>query len=489
MSEPMARVFPRLYRDSVALMALAASLERIEGAEQVGVVMATPANLDILAASGMVPPDLDAHPNDLLVSVRAGSEQVAEQVFAAAEAGLQSREESRDDDQTVLAATLDEGLAEMDASVVAISTPGTHAPVVAEQALRRGLHVFCFSDNVDVADEVALKRLAVGNGLLMMGPDCGTAVLDGRPLGFANVLPAGSVGMVAASGTGAQEIGCLLASTGIGVSQLIGVGGRDLSNEVGGLMTLQALDVVAADPATELLLVVSKPPAPDVADAVLRAMGGQGLPAVACFVGARDEQHDSGVTVCGSLEGAAATVASMLGRRLPIDGPAPRVIPPSVIAPPLGGVVGLYTGGTLAAEAHALLAAGGVDADIVDLGDDRWTAGRPHPMIRPELRTDHILALAERDDISTVLVDCVLGHGSHPDPAGVLADAVTDLTSRRPLLVLASVTGTMGDPQGLAAQRRRLEDAGIIVHGSNAGAVRTALALHAPPAALQKEHR
>jgi FdrA protein len=345
--------------------------------------------------------------------------------------------------------------------------------VVAEQALRRGLHVFCFSDNVPLADEIRLKRLAVRHGLLFMGPDCGTAVLDGVPLGFANVLRPGPVAVVAASGTGAQEVSCLLDAAGAGVSQIVGVGGHDLSAEVGGLMTGLALDLVAADPATELVVVVSKPPAPQVAERLVERLANLGKPAVACLVGADDA--DGPVPVRGTLEGGALAAAALLGADLGPGTDAPAV------ASRAGTVLGLYTGGTLAGEAEVVLRRAGVPAEVVDFGADEYTAGRPHPMIDPAARAEHVAAAGRRGDVGVLLVDCVLGHGSSPDPATPLAEAVATAcreASRdgRDLLVVGSVTGTEGDPQGLAGQRRILREAGVVVLPSNAAAARYAAA-------------
>jgi FdrA protein len=470
-----AHVFPRLYRDSVSLMALAARVEQEPGVQQAGVVMGTPANLEILGRSGMRPDDLHAGADDLVVVVRAVDDDVAGSALATAEAGLTANPDGGSDTtEESRPGTVAEGLAEDPALTVAcVSTPGAYAPIVAEQALRSGLHVFCFSDNVPLADEIRLKRIAVERGLLFMGPDCGTAVLDGVPLGFANVLRPGPVAVVAASGTGAQEVSCLLDAAGVGVSQIVGVGGHDLSAEVGGLMTGLALDLVGADPGTELVLVVSKPPAPSAAERLLERLATLGKPAVACLVGADDA--DGPVPVRGTLEGGALAAAALLGADVDLGADAPAATP----AP--GIVLGLYTGGTLAAEAEVVLRRAGVPAEVVDFGDDEYTAGRPHPMIDPAARAQHVAAAGRRGDVGVLLLDCVLGHGSSPDPATPLAEAVATARGEaaqdgRLLVVLGSVTGTDGDPQQIAAQRRILRDAGIVVLASNAAAARHAAA-------------
>jgi FdrA protein len=475
-----ARVFPRLYRDSVALMALASGLERTEGVEQVGAVMATPANLDILGRSGMCPPDVVAAPDDLLVVVRAVDAHVAEAALRAAEDGLQgSEEQGAQPGGRPAPGTIREALAQSpDATLVAISTPGTYAPIVAEQALRAGRHVFCFSDNVSIDDERRLKGLAVDSGLLLMGPDCGTGMLDSVPLGFANVVRAGPIGIVSASGTGAQEVACLLHHAGTGVSQIVGVGGRDLTSAVGGLMTHHALDVVAADPATDVVVVVSKPPDPEVAEALLAHLARLDKPTVACLLGMDDA--DAPVRVRGTLEAGARAAAELVGHALaesPIDA-APSLSAEKRLRP--GGIVrGLFAGGTLASEAKYVLRSLHVPAAITDLGDDQYTAGRPHPMIDSTLRAHEVAATGEQPDVAVLLLDVVLGHGSNPDPAGPIAEAVRtarDAAARDgfDLPVVASVCGTELDPQGLAGQQRVLLDAGVILKPSAAAAARAA---------------
>jgi FdrA protein len=484
-----ARVFPRLYRDSVSLMALAARVEKEPGVQQAGVVMGTPANLKIVERSGLRPDDLRAGADDLVVVVRAIDDDAAERALATAEAGLTANpDRGSDTSEESRPGTVAEGLAEDPALTVAcVSTPGAYAPVVAEQALRRGLHVFCFSDNVPLAEEIRLKRLAVERRLLFMGPDCGTAVLDAVPLGFANVLRPGPVAVVAASGTGAQEVSCLLDAAGVGVSQIVGVGGHDLSAEVGGLMTGLALDLVGEDPGTELVVVVSKPPAPSAAERLLERLARLGKPAVACLVGADDA--DGPVPVRGTLEGGALVAAALLGADLELSAD------PSAATPAGGIVLGLYTGGTLAAEAEVVLRRAGVPAEVIDFGDDEYTAGRPHPMIDPAARAQHVAAAGRRGDVGVLLIDCVLGHGSSPDPATPLAEAVA--TARREaaqdgrrLVVVGSVTGTEGDPQQIAAQRGILRDAGVVVLPSNAAGARHAAACAAAartPAHTSKE--
>ena len=476
------RTFSRLYRDSVALMAIASATEKLDDVERVGAVMATPANLGILAESGMLPDDLNAAPDDLVIVVRAASAAVAAAALDEAEKALTSVESSDGAREEHRPGTLREGVAltqgsERPATLVAVSVAGTYAPIVSEQAIRSGLHVFCFSDNVSIDDEVRLKRLAAEAGVLHMGPDCGTAIIDGVPLGFANIVRPGPVGIVAASGTGAQEVARLLDDAGTGVSQLIGVGGRDLSVDVGGLMTDAALSLLADDPATSVVVVVSKPPATEVADRLLARLAELtrgGTPAVACFLGLDDGERD-GVLVRGTLEGGALAAAGLVGARL-------EIVEPEAPTRATGRVLGLYTGGTLASEAKILLKRAGADCEVLDLGDDEYTAGKPHPMIDPEARAARIVLAGRDASVAVLLLDLVLGYGASADPATPVAGAVADarVSARadgRELIVVGSVCGTASDPQGRARQAAILESAGVLLAPTNAAAARLAAAI------------
>ncbi|MEU8385312.1 FdrA family protein, partial [Streptosporangium sp. NPDC048865] len=343
------------------------------------------------------------------------------------------------------------------ATLALVSVPGPYAFAEALDAVEAGLSVMIFSDNVPVGQEVLLKRRAAERGVLVMGPDCGTAVVGGAGLGFANVLRPGPVGLVAASGTGAQQVSCLLDLAGVGVSHVLGVGGRDLSAEVGGLSTLRALEALDADPATELIVLISKPPAPEVARAVGEAVAKLGTPVVTALLGpGRDD-----------LTSAAEAALRSLGVPVPAwpSWPAPGTagVPP---APPGTGagrnLRGIYSGGTLCAEARLVAGTG----EFTDFGDDAYTVGRAHPMIDPTLRLE---ALAEVPPGDVVLLDVVLGHGADPDPSAGLAPAIAGAVARGVTAVVALV-GSEGDPQGLAAQAGALNAAGAAVFTSNAEA-------------------
>jgi len=329
------------------------------------------------------------------------------------------------------------------------------------------MHVFLFSDNVSVDDEIDLKRRARAQALLLMGPDCGTAMLNGVGLGFCNVVGRGRIGLVGASGTGLQEVMSLLHQAGEGISHAIGTGGRDLSAEVGGITTLQALELLADDAPTEVIVLVSKAPAPDVADRVLSAAAATGKPVVACLLGASMEAPPT-VQVAANLYQAARMAASASARWI---GVTPEDLPRLRLREGQRQVRGLFCGGTLCEEAEAALGAA-TEHEMIDLGDDRYTRGRAHPMIDPTLR-NHAIVEAGRDPrVAVVLLDFILGLGAHPDPAGATLAALRSAIDAahadgRQLAVLGHVVGTDRDPQGLTQQEARLRSAGVHLLGSN----------------------
>ena len=385
-----------------------------------------------------------------------------------------------------------------------VSVPGPYAAVAAHSALSAGLHVLLFSDNVPLAEEVQLKERARRLGLLLMGPGAGTAVLAGVGLGFANAVAPGPVGVVAAAGTGAQEVMSLLDRWGIGVSQVIGVGGRDLSAAVGGLMACEAVRALDADPGTEVILLVSKPPDPDVARTVIGVS--RATPVVAACLGMSAPDGRIGdALLADTLEQGALQAAQTLRRPVPetshdlgsaVERAAARM------AGPRRTVRGFFTGGTLCYEAQVVLtrALGPVHSNIplrpdlglpappgahvcLDLGEEEYTKGRPHPMIDPAARTEIMRAEAFGGDVAAVLLDVVLGYGSHPDPAGEIAGTCADLVAGG-AAVIAYVLGARADRQGLDRQRRTLRDAGAIVTASAAEAARVAAAVAARQPAL-----
>ncbi|TFG83120.1 MAG: acyl-CoA synthetase FdrA [Spirochaetales bacterium] len=506
------------YYDSVFLMLATRELKKMQGVLEAVVAMATPMNVDLLGDMGFDKSELAAlTPNDLVVAIDANDEKILDASLTEAFAALKRKAATSDEAGLVRTGSLSAALKiDPKAMLAIISVPGAYAAREARKALEAGLHVMLFSDNVSLDDEIALKKLAVSKGLLMMGPDCGTAIINGKPLCFANVVRRGPVGVVAASGTGLQEVTSLLDHYGTGITQAIGTGGRDLKNAaVGGRTSLLAIEALATDPATKVIVVVSKPPAPEVAAKVVAALKASGKPAVAHFLGLPPGKDEPLLAYASDLEETALLAARFAeGDTNSFDAranladdsgndrynrPAPAQIRTIAdhearrLGPGQKYLRGLYTGGTLTDEslfiAHREL--GGVFSNnqtdpawvpadprvstghtIVDLGDDTFTAGKPHPMIDPAARAERIAQEGADPETAVILLDVVLGHGSHADPAGACVESVRKaraLAESRGgyLPVIASVTGTYADPQGYAAQVATLEAEGVVVMPSN----------------------
>lgn len=460
-------VRPKTYVDSVKLMRVSDELSRLPGVERAAASMATPLNLELLAADGLLPPALALSPDDLLITAR-GVEEAAEAALAAVD-GLLAVRATPSVAAREPAPSLEEAADGSAANLAVIAVPGERAGVEAFAALRAGLHVFLFSDNVPLELEIELKRLAEEQDLLLMGPDCGTALLGGIGLGFANRVRPGPVGIVGASGTGIQQVCTLLDAAGIGVAQAIGTGGRDLSAAVGGSMTRRALRALDADPHVQVLVLLSKPPDRATAERLHHDLDALTTPVVACLLGESlpDTAH---VQYVPTLTAAAEAVIARLA-------PQPGAAPLPAATRPGGHVYGYYTGGTLCSESAQLLDRAGVWHQLVDLGDDQYTRGRAHPIIDPRLRTGLLTELAQQPEAGAVLLDVILGDLAHPDPAGVLLPALEALRQGSNPEVVAVLIGTAADPQGLERQRQTLESVGVRVYASNAEAAKAAAAL------------
>lgn len=443
------------YLDSVALMRVSRKLEALGGVEAAALMIGSPSNKALLRSAGLLSAEGEqATANDLVIAVR--GPQASEALGRALEL-LSERPDPAGSSALPHARSLAGALEALPrANLALISIPGEFAAFEARRALERGLHVLVFSDNVPLEDEAALKRLARQKGLLLMGPDCGTAVIAGTPIAFANALPRGEVGIVSASGTGLQELSCLIARMGGGISHGIGVGGRDLDARIGALGTLAALDALEADPATARIVLISKPPAREVAQRVLQRVQQSAKPGVVCFLGL-DEPG-----ISPTLTDAAERIMGSKLNREPIRLERRR-----------GRVRGLYCGGTLCAEAELIFRRRGLEGhEFIDLGADQYTRGRPHPMIEPELRNDHVARAVSDPAVSVILVDVVLGYGAHENPAAVLLR--NDVAKKT---IVASVTGTEQDPQGWSRQVALLREAGVLVAASNAHAAELAASL------------
>ena len=487
------------YYDSIVLMQLQRSLAGLPGIVDAGVVMGTAANKELLSQNKLLPSAAEeAQPNDLIVVIRGESEAYATTAISQVDALLERRSMSRV--QSFRPQSLETAVAMApDAQWVLISVPGRYAASVAREALSFGKNVFLYSDNVSLEDEIEVKRAAAEKDLLVMGPDCGTAIINGVGLGFANSVNHGPIGLVGASGTGLQAVTSYIHQRGSGITHALGTGGRDLSESVGAISAKHGLGLLANDPETQVIVLISKPPAPKVANELLQIAQMMGKPVVVDFIGFSSTASRIGdVHYAKSLEQAAEIAVDLANANMAkvVD----KATDPAGFAPGQQYLRGLFSGGTLAYEAVLILqeylsevysntpidqrlmlrdVTTSQQHTIVDLGEDEFTVGRLHPMMDNDLRIRRLFQEAEDPSVAAILLDVVLGYGAHPDPASELAPVIAQAREQaswasRSLTVVAAVLGTDEDPQDMAAQITQLEAAGAHVETSNEAAIRYA---------------
>ncbi|HKL12108.1 MAG TPA: acyl-CoA synthetase FdrA [Halanaerobiales bacterium] len=496
------------YFDSVTLMSISKDIKGFDGVNEATIVMGTDANKEILNTAGLLVPEAEAaKPNDLVIVID-GEEEVLDEAIEKTNEMLAEQKASSDEEEEYNPGSLDGALdAQPDSNLVIISVPGEYAAREARKALKRGLHVMLFSDNVPVEDEIELKEMATEKGLLLMGPDCGTSIINGAPLAFSNVVSRGPVGIVAASGTGAQAVSTLVDRQGVGLTQVIGTGGRDLKSKVKGIEMIKDMKALDRDEDTEVIVLVSKPPAKEVSEKIMEEVKKLSKPVIVNFLGGDPSVVEGTDAIwTDTLEDAAMKAAAFIKGEEEVSATGLTEEEVAEIAEEETAQMsdeqkylrGLYTGGTLCSEAVILLSEKygdmysniplkdelalkedlkSIENTVIDLGEDEFTRGKPHPMIEPSLRNDRLLKEAEDKEIAVVLLDVVLGYGSHMDPAGEVAKAIKEAKEKVAerggyLSVIASVCGTEKDPQNLQAQEEKLRQVGAKVLPTNVQAVR-----------------
>lgn len=483
------------YQDSINLMLLTNRINDLETVTMSQIMMGTNANKDILNNTNLLTEEANAaSPNDLMIVVESDQAAIMDQVLPEVERFLSDLSSKGSEEQAQIATTWQEALDAMpDANMALFSIPGEYGAAEMETALKKGLHVFSFTDNIPVEEEVRLKQLAHERGLLMMGPDCGTGILSSIPIAFTNVVAPGNIGVVGASGTGIQEVTTIIDRLGNGVVHAIGTGGRDLSDKVGAVTVKDAIVALENHEPTDVICVISKPPAKEVRDEVVQLLQSITKPVVAIFLGEKPEAHEGKVYLAHTLEETAKIAVDLANNASVKANYFEAVTAPERTVPDEKVIKGLYSGGTLAAEAGMLISeALGLEGlvkeegyilksqgyDIIDLGDDIYTQGKPHPMIDPEVRVKKIKEYAQDASTGILLVDIVLGYGAHEDMVGALLPAIKDAQELNPeLQVVATVVGTDKDPQNYQEAVQRLLEQHVLVAESNAKAVQLALRL------------
>lgn len=487
------------YQDSVALMRLSGAAAKMDGVNRASVMMGTPLNKTVLEEVGLDTPEIyEAQPSDLMIVVEAGEEAAADAAIESIKSELNKEAELESAEETDSISSVDELLIK-DAgyNIIAISVPGAFAAAEARKALRNGLNVFLFSDNVSEDDELELKRYAHERGLLVMGPDCGTSFLNGVPLGFVNNVRRGNIGIVGASGTGIQEVMCRIHQLGGGVSHAIGTGSRDLSAKIGGISMLDGLKLLARDRQTEVIVLISKPPEPGVAKRICEEACKCGVPVVACFIGAPPMGGEYGnLHTADTLENAARMALALAMKK---EYSPPAYAQAETAFPEGAYLRGLYSGGTLAYEAMSICRKHGMkvysntpldkplllesrlesrENTIIDMGDDKFTQGKPHPMIDYTDRLERLKKEASDMAVKVILMDVITGYGSNLDPIGDMAPVIGSIKRRRPgLEIVVHICGTGNDAQSTNDIAEKLGDMGVRAEFNHEAAVELACRL------------
>jgi len=489
------------YQDSMKLMEISQKLSVLEGVKQASAIMATEANLLMLKEAGLIEkiPE-SAVANDLIVAVEAKSVEIGNEAIDKLDSLLAPAD--FDSSSSVIYKSLETASSALPgANVAVVSVPGEYAKLEVAKAIEKGLHTFLFSDNLSIEEEVELKERATEKGLLVMGPGCGTAIINGIGLGFSNIINSGPIGVIAAAGTGLQEVTSLINNLGSGITHGIGVGGRDLSEQVGGITTLQAIKMLNNDQATEVFLLVSKPPSKKVAEKILTAVKKTGKPAVICFLGSLLKNEDPNISFISTLEDASFRAVQLVEKSNKKPGInfskywdkyAQQAV--KSLDSEQKYLRGLYSGGTLCYESQQVLQPilGNIYSNaplnkefklkdsnkskrnsLIDLGEEEFTVGRPHPMIDANLRSERIMSEATKTDVGVILFDVILGYVASPDPAGDLLPAIKEAKKSakkkgRNLVFVSHVCGTDKDPQGLIEQEEKLREQGVLVFPTNA---------------------
>ena len=472
MNEIVNEVRKSFYLDSVALMRLSAEISALGGIEEAVLMSGTPSNQQIMRDAGLLnDTGATANANDLVIALRADGNASVNRALAQIEKSLQGQSKNSNADTQQFVTLSSAITAKPEFNLALISTPGAYAVREAHTALDHGINAMIFSDNVSIEAEASLKRKAQKLDLLVMGPDCGTAFIDSTPLAFANAIPAGNISAIAASGTGLQEFSVLLAKLGGGIRHGIGVGGRDMHDDVGAISTLMAIDLLAADEKTDKIILISKPPGSQSAKTVFDKLANCGKPAIVCMFGIASVPNND-ITVTNTLAAAAEAAA---GNSLPQSdiGKLAAELGNS-LKPMQKHLKGLFTGGTLCTEAHLVLRGLGVAIEsnavesdtttphaLIDLGADEYTLGKPHPMLEPSVRSSHLMAELGKPETAVVMLDIVLGYGAHHDPATEVSAVLKNIDHNA--IVLASVCGTPDDPQDYDQQCQILSEAGVVL--------------------------
>jgi len=491
------------FRDSVQMMQFSQQLKDEQGVIDAAIVMGTDLNKNTLKKMGLLTEDgISATENDTLITINCQDENSLNNAVQKAEQLLTSDITKSKNEFNDLSSALD---AFDNANMASLSIPGQFVKEMATELIRKQLHLFVFSDHVPLEDEILLKNLALENNVLFMGPEAGTSILNGTVFGFGNRIRSGSVGIIGASGTGIQESSTMIDLFGEGISHAIGVGGRDLRNDIGGMMTMKTMEVFEDDPNTKAVLLVSKPVGDDVRNKIINKINNFSKKNyVLCLIGDNENREDSAkIKFSKSIQISVLKILKYVNDDAykKIKDVVRKQVDDSIkLAKSLSSdlnndqrfVRGFFAGGTLCYESKIILEqmigkvysnlssddeysikgnAASKENTLIDFGEEEFTSARPHPIIDPLLRKNRILEDADDPNVGVIIIDIICGINAAKNTMAFHAETIKKAIENakekgRRLSVFAYICGTEKDVS--ENELKLLTDSGAKLFTSNA---------------------
>ena len=499
-------ILKNCYYDSVFLMRLARKLSEKDNVGNVSIGMGTPLNKDTIIDLGLNTDDLEkAGPNDLIIAIKATDERVCENAKEEFFTLVNERDTSalKNAFRTIAGAKS----AVSDANLAVISVAGEYAATEAKRALQNDMNVFMFSDNVPLEDEVELKKLALSKNKFMMGPGCGLSFINGVAIGLCSMVNRGDIGLAGASGSGIQEVMILVHRNGFGISHAIGTGGRDMSDEVGGISMIQSIRALEADERTRVIALISKPPAKSALITVIDEIKKCSKPVVVHFLNGDNKfLKENGILYSESFDNTAKMVMELsCGHEVKLkkvfDSDIDVLSEVKKFSPSQKYIRAILCGGSLADEMQIICNSKNrkiysnvafdselllddpytsIENTVIDIGDEVFTKGRAHVAIDPTARVNRFIKEARDPETAVIYLDFLLGYALHTDPASIMAEVIIEEKTRaasegRHLCVIATICGSDMDPQNFSKQAQILKDAGVILADTNKVAVELAI--------------
>ena len=491
------------FRDSVQMMQFSQQLKDEQGVIDAAIVMSTVLNKNTLKNMNLLTEDgISATENDTLISINCQDENSLSNAIQKAEQLLTSISAKAKNEFTSLASALDTF---SDANIASLSIPGQFVKEMATELINKQLNLFVFSDHVPLEDEIYLKNLALENNVLFMGPEAGTSILNGTVFGFGNRVRKGSIGIIGASGTGIQESSTMIDLFGEGISHGIGVGGRDLRNDIGGMMTMKAMEIFENDPNTKAVLLVSKPVDNYIRNKIINKINNFSKKNyVLCLIGDNENSVDTAkIKFSKSIQMSVLKILKLLDDNVykkTKDVVRNQINDSIKLSESLSKdlnegqkfIRGFFAGGTLCYESKIILEQmigkiysnlssddeysikGNVSSKentLIDFGEEEFTSARPHPIIDPLLRRNRILEDANDPNVGVIIIDIICGINAAKNTMAFHAETIKKAIEiareqGRKLSVFTYICGTENDVS--KNELKLLADSGAKLFTSNA---------------------